>query len=621
MAVRTSLSSGLWSEPARWSGGVVPVDLDTVVIAAGHDVVFNVNQSAFATGIVGMTVTGILRFATDGTVTYLKMAGNINGAGSLFVGNSQAVPIPAPAGATPEVATLAFNGAFQITMTGPIAWYGEEREPSYAIGSKTNNTTIVLAGAGALTWLRAGDVVGISDSTVQGLHTPSSETFTVDAYVPATRTITLNAGTPLTRLVNQNGASDTVLLISRCILATNLPKAANTGLVNARNNGTARGVRFYNFARGPIDGRAGWTVAYCTGQNNNLGGIAYYGSGHTISGCTAQNNTNGGIAYFGFGHTISGCTGQNNTYAGIACFGFGHTISGCTGQNNTYAGIAYYGSGYTISGCTAQNNTNGGIACYGSGYTIIGCTGGVFNTGGDIYFVQTCRLKNCLLPNAVEYAGYNSTERRADHYSDSLDHDQVLGAFRAWCRGGIVTAVATPLVTGRLRSYQHACESATFPCYWQRRATVEPGHRISVTAWLRKTVAMAYLPRVQIIDPFADPLADSVYNPLAEGPMTSDAIDAWQEVTISWTNPGLLPAQVIVRALARNATGNAYTDLVIVQCPEPAEGVLSDRAAFLGALQDMDVFPGALADAAIFEGACQVFATCEGVVSDEPVVD
>ena len=177
----------------------------------------------------------------------------------------------------------------------------------------------------------------------------------------------------------------------------------------------------------------------------------------------------------------------------------------------------------------------------------------------------------------------------------------MLGAFKAWCRGGIVTAVATPLVTGRLRSYQHACESASYPVFMERRATVEPGRAIYVTAWLRKDVSMAYLPRVQVLDAFADPLALAGSAPLAEATMTSDAIDTWQEVMIFWTNSGLLPAPVIVRALAMNASGNAYTDLVIVQCPEPAEG--------------------ALVDAPAFAGVCQVFATCEGVVSDEPVVD
>jgi hypothetical protein len=600
----------------------MPVDLDSVVIAAGHVVTFDVDQSAFGTGIAGVTVTGELRFATDGTVTYLKASGHISGAGKFYVGNSAVDPIPAPAGATPEVATLAFNGAFQITMTGEVGFYGEEREPFYAIASKTDNTHIVLAGAGALTWLRAGDVIGISDSTVSGPHSPSSETYTVDAYDPNTRTITLNAGTPLTRLINQNGATDNVALLSRCILATNLTKTAS--LVYARSNGTARGARFYNFSPGPINQRTGWTIGYCTGQNNTYGGIAYYGSGHTISGCTGQNNTYGGIANWGSGHTISGCTGQNNTPGGIVHYGSGHTISGCTGQNNAYGGIAYYGSGHTISGCTGQNNTYGGIVNWGSGHTISGCTGqnntyggiahwgaghtiiasgngNANNTGGDLYYTQTCRLKNCLLPHATEYAGYTDASRRADHYSESLDHDQVAGAFKAWCRGGIVTAVATPLVTGRLRSYQHACESAISPCYWQRRATVEPGHAISVTAWLRKDMAMAYLPRVQIIDPFADPLAMEAETPLAEATMTSDAIDTWQEVTISWTNPSLLPREVIVRALAMNATGNAYSDLVVVQCPEPGEGALIDLDAFTG--------------------SCLVAATLEGTVSDEPVVD
>jgi hypothetical protein len=162
-------------------------------------------------------------------------------------------------------------------------------------------------------------------------------------------------------------------------------------------------------------------------------------------------------------------------------------------------------------------------------------------------------------------------------------------------------AVPTPIVTGRLRSYRHACESVTYPVFMERRATVEPGHAISVTAWLRKDAAMAYLPRVQVIDPFADPLAVDGKTPLAEVTMTSDAIDAWQEVTVSWTNPSLLPREVIVRPLAKNATGNAYVDFVIVQCPEPSEGTLVDQSAFPGTCEVLATLEGAISDEAVFE--------------------
>ncbi len=50
MATRTSVGSGLWSSAAVWDTGV-PVDGDDVVIASGHVIEFDVNQSAFVTGV------------------------------------------------------------------------------------------------------------------------------------------------------------------------------------------------------------------------------------------------------------------------------------------------------------------------------------------------------------------------------------------------------------------------------------------------------------------------------------------------------------------------------------------------------------------------------------------
>lgn len=74
MATRTSVGSGLWSAAGTWDGGV-PVDNDTVVIAAGHTVVFDVDQSAMANGMAGVTIQGgavtpgalVFQYASAGT--------------------------------------------------------------------------------------------------------------------------------------------------------------------------------------------------------------------------------------------------------------------------------------------------------------------------------------------------------------------------------------------------------------------------------------------------------------------------------------------------------------------------------------------------------------------------
>ena len=96
MATVTSTKSGDWSDATVWTGGTgVPADNDTVVIASGHIVTFNVDNSAFTNGIAGITVTGTLNFSST-TGTYglkIKAATSINGAGTVNIGTSGS-PIP-----------------------------------------------------------------------------------------------------------------------------------------------------------------------------------------------------------------------------------------------------------------------------------------------------------------------------------------------------------------------------------------------------------------------------------------------------------------------------------------------------------------------------------------------
>lgn len=89
MATITSAADGLWSAGTTWVGGAVPIDGDTVIIAPGHNVVFDVDMSTFPNGIAGLTISGsstlpaILRCKHDvGGNYYLKLKSDtyINGA-------------------------------------------------------------------------------------------------------------------------------------------------------------------------------------------------------------------------------------------------------------------------------------------------------------------------------------------------------------------------------------------------------------------------------------------------------------------------------------------------------------------------------------------------------------
>lgn len=77
MATITSNASGNWSVGATWVGGTKPADGDAVVIAAGHSVLMDEDQSAM-TGMLSVTVQGhastpAMLYFKDGTSGYLKI--------------------------------------------------------------------------------------------------------------------------------------------------------------------------------------------------------------------------------------------------------------------------------------------------------------------------------------------------------------------------------------------------------------------------------------------------------------------------------------------------------------------------------------------------------------------
>jgi len=83
MATITSASSGAWATGGTWVGGTKPANDDAVVIAAGHSILMDDDQSGFANGIQTLTITshatdpGMLYFANS-TSGYLKMKTGYN---------------------------------------------------------------------------------------------------------------------------------------------------------------------------------------------------------------------------------------------------------------------------------------------------------------------------------------------------------------------------------------------------------------------------------------------------------------------------------------------------------------------------------------------------------------
>jgi len=573
VATRTASVTELWSNTATWGGAAVPVDTDNVVINTGVTVTFNVNQSAFASGIAGIAIngTGRLQFSTDGTVTYLKASGNISGAGSLYIGNSDADPIPAPAGSTPEVATLAFNGNFGITITGTVETHGELRNPAAAITSKTDNTHIIVAAGGPT--FRAGDVICISDSTVIGKHSPATESFTVSAYNAGTREITL--GSSLTRSVNQNSVTDYVLLVSRNILLLGMTNASNflsgTGVTLV-----IKGARFsWSVAGGSVvtantggsgpGTTSGAEFAYCTadGLPNTFTGYATSTTRYiAITACVSINSTSGMVSYYA--PTVTNCYALNCTVGilGNATLADGAAV-GCVALNCTNGGLmgATNFSKFYIVNCIAYNCTHGMLggsnSVMGRG-KVVNCT--FRHNTNDINGISNILLFNTLLDDASEVVVANLFSLPNTSVM-SFDHDQVAGAFKAWTFGGNVTSVSSPVFdTSRVRSFQHGPTSALFPVFMEREILVPAGASLYVRCYVRKTVTMTYLPRLWVFSLDKEPLITG--SPDSEQIMTN-SIDTWEILTATVTNSSDSPKLYMVRTLAKNASGLVYFDPII----------------------------------------------------------
>ena len=473
MVTTTSVGSGNWSEAGTWNNGV-PANGDSVVIASGHTVVFDVDESGFAAGLAGLTINGTLRFAVAAN-TVLKLACSVVGTGSLYVGNSDADPIQ-----NAYTAKIQFNGAYEITGSlASVAFYGRVRtggflsrlNQAYGIGT----ATMVLKDE---VELEANDVVSLGSPTA-GQY---AELLTVQSYTSTTKTVVFTAGCAVAHVEN-----DYLMLITKNIVLENIHASSKAGALR-KSGSTVKGVLFKGFNPGPIRDITGCNIEFCTGQNNTYGGISYWGSGHTISGCTGQNNTNGGISYYGSGHTISGWLGGVNT------------------------DDLYYTQSATLFGGTYQS-TN--------------------------FFTN----------------GYNDVSRLQHHTVEAFDFNGVAGDYRAWLRGGKIASDFVVKPAGAAQSWKFMLENASFAVHRSFEVRVEAGQTLVLRAFVRKSAVMAYQPRLQIVDPAADPLILAAA-PLAETLAVGDEVDAWQLLTLRYV--AVQSGVLLVRLLAKNASGNVW---------------------------------------------------------------
>jgi len=541
MATVTSVGSGAWGTAGTWDTGI-PADGDDVVIASGHTVTFNVDQSAFTTG-VKVTITGTLTHTTaaGNYCLFAKTGASIVGAGTWNIGTS-GTPIPFAA---------------KHTITGAAGWYvdGNAGLTMTVYGAEPSIKYVKLSGNEAIGQTElsvdtdvTGDIWAAGDSVYIISAFNSAETRVIAAGGIAETTITLTEG-----LAGNRVTGNYVILLTRNIKII----AVGTG------------------------NRTIYRVG-ATGNKLNVGGGAFMGVAKSMFESCPYMTISGGV-FIGNNYVTN-----NSSYitvtGGISC---GHGVAGGVIYNASYSSInnfsvigyyprAFYAGSYSnVSNVLIDmgaGNTNGAFDSI-SDWTLNSCT--VMTTPVALYASNRINVINCnfisgqynlrennaiklfntVLSGTTENHPYANT-LIATSNTQSEDHDGVDGALKAWCKGGVVTSQTSVKPTGYTQAYLLDPESATYPVFFTKTFTVSAGEVVDVEVQLRKDASMTYLPRVYLMASIGNPLAGAT--PTDSFTMTNST-DTWETDTFTVDNSaGTFELEYCMYFVAQNATGNAY---------------------------------------------------------------
>ena len=507
--------SGVWSDSTVWAS-TVPypnADGDTVTIAATHSCSLNVDLSGISTGFGKLADSGTLFLRSQ---TGIKVANNIIGNGRFRVGDSVTSVCSV---------NVYINGNYSNRITDAQYW-GKERT-GILTGYLTNAYS---AGATKLHLdrnmdIRVGDVVTISDSSTVGQVagetglTWGSTNYRVAAYDSTTDTLTLTDALLATRHIG-----DFVAVLPREIWIHQSGTAATNRYNYDLDKQVYQNVWLNGWDAGAIGGDTSRLIS-CAGSNNTNGGVCYYGTNHTLSGTfTTSNNTNGGVCYGGTNHTLSGTfTTSNNTNGGVCYYCTNHTLSGTfTTSNNTNGGVCYVGTNYTLSGTFSGNET----------YQL---NIGNYAVSGD------------WTGNKV-FIAYRSTSWYGQPWIQTpwLDYDSPR-RHRVFAYAGQITTAAD------LGSIVFNLEDVTYPLILDFPLIA------STSTWsfrqiIQKSVSMAVLPMVQLLDPARDPLKVAAGGVVYAADTMTNSIAT--DETLYITASGLTVGQrYTLRLFAQNASG------------------------------------------------------------------
>jgi hypothetical protein len=501
---------GRWSVPNTWLRGQVPVDGDNVIVAAQDTVTFDDDMSEWANGIAGLTCDGTLE-CSNATGTYcLKTSADIGGAGIIQAGTAD-VPYP-------ETSTMIFDFGSKVNSF--------ECNSGLVLNlncMKPVNGVIALRQAAA-----AGEVALSVDTDVSGDIWGAGSTIHID---------NIDGGRDSeSRIIAHNGIGQNRITVAEGLTK---PKLAGTRVILMTRN--IRIIGSSNYAvKWMIGGTLDCEINSCS-----------YGVS-SVSDCN-----------------LSGTMDVAETAINMA---YGCRVSGVV--SGAVAGVGS-SSGCTISGCLSGciYGSTGCENCQFLGVTITGCTSGIAAGEGDIigatFIGNRYDLRRmvrgsaygALFDRGAENFEYNKAYVPEWGYFVSYDHNKIQDTLKAWTRGGLIVSDMNTAPTGYAVSYRHLCQDAAMPCFRQEVTVVGPSQTLTV----RGKIKIAdnhddWPPRLELIDPGADPLVDTSKVPLASDaiPIPDGSFTDWQDVVAVYTNASMIGRKVIIRCSAQRSSGDVY---------------------------------------------------------------
>jgi len=558
MAAITSngTGGGLWSDTATWVGAAVPVDGDSVTIALGDTVTFDVDQSGFATGLAGLVCTGVFQCSTTAGTYHLKMAGNITaGASGGFHAGTSSVPLPISV-----QFNIQFNGAYQFIniSNGQLQLFCTNPTHKYVrlvnlevIGSDTIEVDTDVTSD---IW-KTGDTVRLCDIG----KTRETEEYTINTISPDTITLTgtLSVAKSIgaflvlcSRNIKVYGHTAGGYAFNSCHYATINCEIYGGNTTLPATSGTGFGV--FSCISSVFDGCAhGCSYAFRTNDYIEISGVCvgnYYAAatcyGAALSGFFAGN-------YYGNDR----CHGSNNTgefYGNV--YGLSGPYSPIFGGIAKYNGNAIYNcSGATISGVITDNSR--GL------YTIYGATlkDVYLNNDIDMNFCWSISGINCTLDGIIQISEYQDNTYRHSSPFVLWDIGGISGAVKSWMYAGRVATDTATFTTGIAESHKFILEQDEEYLYLDWEYLLSDGEILDVDVYMKKdTNGMTLTPRCQILDSDHDPIYINGTSAVSEQIMTDNT--DWQTKSLSYTSSG--QNKIIVRVLGQNSSGNFWAQVV-----------------------------------------------------------